>query len=299
MDKRNYLNVGCGGKFHKAWTNVDMNSASPHVKVHNLLNGFPYQNNQFDVVYHSQVLEHFPKEKGERFLSECFRVLKPNGILRAVVPDLENIAKEYLRCLNENLKNPTKIAEANYDWIMLEMYDQTVRNYSGGQMAEFLSQPNLINEKYVIDRIGFVGRTIVENSRKHRENYLTAAANGKRHKKITIKKVLDYGLRQLKKMYVTEAQKIGSFRLGGEIHMWMYDRFSLSRLLSQVGFEKIEVMSPYKSMISDWNIYELDVKDGVVFDPTSLFMEASKPNSATAACAMNGAKVAQAPHLKR
>jgi predicted SAM-dependent methyltransferase len=279
MDKRNYLNVGCGGKFHKAWTNVDMSSTSPHVKQHNLLNGFPYQNNQFDVVYHSQVLEHIPKGEAKRFLSECFRVLKPDGILRAVVPDLENIAKEYLRCLNANLENATKIAEANYDWIMLEMYDQTVRNYSGGQMAEFLSQPNLINVKYVIDRIGFVGRTIVENSRRQRENYLKEPASGKRQK-ITIKKVLDYGLRQFRKMYVTEAQKIASFRLGGEIHMWMYDRFSLSRLLSQVGFEKIEVMSPYNSKISDWNIYELDVKDGVVFDPTSLFMEASKPNSA-------------------
>lgn len=49
--------------------------------------------------------------------------------------------------LNENTENQNDISTANYDWIMLEMYDQTVRNYSGGQMAEFLKQPHLINEK--------------------------------------------------------------------------------------------------------------------------------------------------------
>jgi predicted SAM-dependent methyltransferase len=281
MDKKNYLNVGCGGKFHEAWTNIDMNSTSPHVKAHNLLNGFPYENNQFDVVYHSQVLEHFPKEKAEKFLSECLRVLKPNGILRVVAPDLESIVKEYLRLLNENLETPNRMAEANYDWIMLEMYDQTVRNYSGGQMAEFLRQPNLVNEKYVIDRIGCVARSIIENSRQPRVSDLKAAFSEK-IKNMTIERALRYGLRQLRNIrsiYTTEAQKIASFRLGGEIHMWMYDRFSLLRLLSQVGFEKIALMSPYKSSIPDWSIYELDVKGTTVFDPTSLFMESSKPSS--------------------
>jgi hypothetical protein len=42
-------------------------------------------------------------------------------------------------------------------------------------------------------------------------------------------------------IFSSQEQKIGSFRLGGEIHMWMYDRFSHSRLLREVGFEDIEV----------------------------------------------------------
>ena len=89
MQKINYLNVGCGKKFHPAWTNVDMASSSPHVEVHNLLHGFPYPDNQFDIVYHSQVLEHVPKDKAPAFVRECLRVLKPGGVLRVVVPDLE------------------------------------------------------------------------------------------------------------------------------------------------------------------------------------------------------------------
>jgi hypothetical protein len=91
--------------------------------------------------------------------------------MRVVVPDLENIVNEYIKHLKENIENPSRQAEANYDWILLEMYDQTVRNYSGGQMAEFLKQPVLANEKYIIDRFGYVGKSI-------RNNYL-AQKDGK------------------------------------------------------------------------------------------------------------------------
>jgi hypothetical protein len=143
------------------------------------------------------------------------------------------------------------------------MYDQTVRNYSGGQMAEFLKQPELVNEKYVIDRLGYVARSIVEASKEKKRQEGSSSFSSK------LKSVTDNPS--------TDAEKIGSFRLGGEIHMWMYDRFSLSRLLFKVGFEEIKLMNPFESDIPKWSYYELDVKDGAVFDPTSLFLEARKP----------------------
>jgi predicted SAM-dependent methyltransferase len=253
-----------------------MCSSSPYVQAHNLLNGLPYKDNQFDVVYHSQVLEHFPKERAADFLRECFRVLKPGGILRVVVPDLENIAGEYLRRLRENIENPGEQSIANYEWILLEMYDQTVRNYPGGQMAKFLQHPSLLNEKYVVDRIGYVGRSIIESSRKNAtRNQVTSIK--RKLRRFTPQKLFSYVWRLVKKVFSTEAARIGAFRLGGEIHMWMYDRFSLSRVLSQVGFQNIEHLSAYESSIPDWERYELDIKEGAVVDPTSLFMEAVKP----------------------
>src|SRR5450759_3475104 len=158
-EKLNYLNVGCGSKYHKDWVNVDMNPDSSDVVRCNLLKGIPFPDEMFEVLYHSQVLEHFPKEKAFDFMKECHRVLKKNGIIRVVVPDLENIIDEYKKYLNENIKNPSKEAEANYDWILLEMYDQTVRNNGGGQMGKYLQQDKMVNEQYVIDRIGYFGRS--------------------------------------------------------------------------------------------------------------------------------------------
>jgi predicted SAM-dependent methyltransferase len=278
MSKLNYLNVGCGNKFHKEWINVDMVSNSPHVKAYNLLKGIPLSNDQFDVIYHSQVLEHFPKEKAPDFIRECFRILKPGGIMRIVVPNLENIVNEYINHLNENINNPSKQVEANYDWILLEMYDQTVRNYSGGQMAEFLQQPDLVNEKYIVDRIGYVAKSIRNNFLAKKDSKQGISNLIRVAKRAGIKKVSRYIVKKITNIFTSEAQEIGSFRLGGEIHMWMYDRFSLSRLLRKVGFEDIGVKTPHESDIPNWEKYELDVKDdGAVFDPTSLFMEARKP----------------------
>ena len=272
MGIMNYLNVGCGNKFHKDWTNVDMVSNSPHVVSHDLLKGIPFPEGHFDVVYHSQVLEHIPKEMAHFFIKECFRVLSSGGIIRVVVPDLENIIFEYQKCLKEVLESPNDQSEANYDWILLEMYDQTVRSSSGGQMAAFLKQPYLANETYILNRIGHVGRSI-------RDHYLREQDNGNlgRLRISNIKRLMKRSARYLRDSVLPDSYKIGSFRTRGEIHMWMYDRYSLSRLLVTNGFMNIRRKDPFNSDIPNWYKYELDHKDGLAFDPTSLFMEANRP----------------------
>jgi predicted SAM-dependent methyltransferase len=282
--KLHYLNVGCGSKFHRDWINIDMRSADPDVQAHNLLSGFPYRDDQFEVVYHSQVLEHFPKERAADFLKECLRVLRPGGILRVVVPDLENIAAEYLRQLRENIEHPTERSMTNYEWILLEMYDQSVRTYSGGQMAKFLQRQDLPNEDYVIGRIGHVARALIEEGRKTSQGAPPSEIVG-RLRKMTVGKLLRHGFSKARSVFSTKSGKLGAFRLGGEIHMWMYDRFSLSTLLTQVGFRDIARLDAFTSAIPAWSRFELDVKDGAVFDPASLFMEARKPATpSTPAC---------------
>ena len=102
MGKLNYLNLGCGKRYHKDWVNVDMYSDTPDVMAYNLLKGIPFSDNHFEVVYHAQVLEHSPKDDAPGFIKECFRVLKPGGVIRIVVPDLEGIVTEYLKYLKVN-----------------------------------------------------------------------------------------------------------------------------------------------------------------------------------------------------
>lgn len=130
------LNLGCGSHYHKEWTNIDFVSKNEDVIPHNLLNGIPFPNNDFDVIYHSHVLEHFQKEDGYKFLKECFRVLNYNGIIRVAVPDLEIIVKEYLKNLQLAIQGNLE-AKFNYEWIKLELFDQMVRNESGGEMKNY------------------------------------------------------------------------------------------------------------------------------------------------------------------
>ena len=162
--KLNYLNVGCGTKYHKDWVNIDIKSNDLAIISYNLLKGIPFPDEEFEILYHSHVLEHIPKEKSFNFMKECHRVLKKNGTIRIVVPNLENIVDEYKKYLNKNLNNPSKKTVANYDWIMLEMFDQTVRNYSGGLMGKLLQQEKIENEHYVLARTGLIGHSIREKS---------------------------------------------------------------------------------------------------------------------------------------
>jgi hypothetical protein len=169
------------------------------------------------------------------------------------------------------------VSAANYDWILLELFDQTVRNRPEGEMGDFLKQPVLPNEDYIVERIGHVGRSIIERGRKQ--------AGGRRPpiidrlKRVTPGRLASHLRVKLRDKLGSEALRIGTFRLSGEIHMWMYDRYSLARLLGQAGFVDIRQVDAHSSAIQDWQAYELDVKDGAVFDPTSLFMEARKPGS--------------------
>src|SRR6478609_4023952 len=82
---RPYLNLGCGDKFHADWTNVDIAPHDPRVLTHDLRLPLPFEDESFEAVYHSHVLEHIPRAEARRFIGECWRVLVPGGVLRVVV----------------------------------------------------------------------------------------------------------------------------------------------------------------------------------------------------------------------
>lgn len=56
---------------------------------HDLAHGIPLANQSVDYLYSSHFLEHLTREQADFLLRESFRVLKPGGTLRIVVPDLE------------------------------------------------------------------------------------------------------------------------------------------------------------------------------------------------------------------
>jgi predicted SAM-dependent methyltransferase len=272
------LNVGCGLTFDPEWINIDIVSSSPHVKACDLRQGIPYTDAYFDVCYHSHVLEHLTQDQAQTLLAECWRVLKPQGILRVVVPNLEDIARTYLKVL-EQVEAGQVDAIPNYDWMMLELYDQAVRNTSEGEMGAYLRQPGLPNPEFVLSRIGD-----------------EAAHNWER---VTLPQPSFWSKLQSKslpwlwqKCRMIVAQNIvalvagkpsaqaftaGVFRDSGEIHQWMYDRFSLRRLLEQSGFVEVRVCRADQSQIEGFSESGLDMVEGRVRKPDSLYMEGKKP----------------------
>jgi len=278
-----YLNLGCGVRFHPAWTNVNFTSSGAGVIAANLSKGIPFPDKTFDVVYHSHLIEHFPKSEAPLLIEECFRVLRPNGVIRIAAPDLENIAKQYLLSL-ESAKLGVDGSSDNYDWMLLEMYDQVVRNQPGGDMACYLFRKNISNKDFVITRCGLEVKRLIEQAEvKPLPSFMTNKTTWIGHLKRAGKFILKSNFRKealLKLLLKDEyaALQIGRFRLSGENHLWMYDTFSLGRMLKKSGFSEIMKQTAFDSYIEDWRTFHLDSElDGSVYKPDSLYIEARKP----------------------
>ena len=117
------LNLGCGNSYHSDWVNLDLLPQSPEVTQADISKGIPYPNASVDVVYHSHLLEHLNRPDSKQLIADCFRVLKPGGTLRVAVPDLEQIAKQYLLTLETAWKTPSQECLANHNWMQLELLD--------------------------------------------------------------------------------------------------------------------------------------------------------------------------------
>jgi len=122
------LNLGCGTKTSPHTVNIDfsiyqrirkapggklvaralvrgvrrehLDSMDDNLVVHDLRKGIPVATSSVDAVYHSHTQEHLDREDVPGFLAEAFRVLRPDGIHRVVVPDLEALVREYLESLD-------------------------------------------------------------------------------------------------------------------------------------------------------------------------------------------------------
>lgn len=275
----NFLNIGCGSIFHSEWTNVDLVSSSPIVEACDLRKRLPYSNSYFSVCYSSHLLEHLTQDEAKQLLGECFRVLRSGGIIRVVVPDLEAIARIYLSLL-ETAETGDQVIEANYDWIMLELYDQVVRSHTGGGVGHYLSNSILKNKEFIISRIGAEAENYWHHERTAQESSFLRKFLSKntswwfQRLRIELAKFLVLLTAGIE---ARRALEEGLFRNSGEIHRWMYDRFSLSRLLKQAGFIKIRACQADDSLIPNFSRYNLDMVDGKIRKPDSLFMEAVKP----------------------
>lgn len=273
------LNFGCGGTFHPDWVNLDTSPVSPAVILHDLKLPFPFGDRTFDAVYGSHVIEHLEPASAQRLLQGCFRILKPGGIIRLVVPDLEAIARLYLSSLDGAL-DAVPDSEMRYDWSMLELYDQTVRKVSGGKMAAYLAgHPAGGRPPFIAGRIGCEGTpSATGQSSGFSASYrlsrkLRSLIHSSREAAAIAFVFLFLGRRG------EAALREGLFRNGGEVHQWMYDRFSMARALGQAGFSGIENRAAGESGIPRFATYHLEVVNGSERKPYSLYMEARRDAS--------------------
>ena len=126
------LNLGCGSVRPQGWINTDsslnahlqrvplvgkklaskinnVEYESNNVIYMNLNKRWAYKDNSVNTVYASHLFEHLTLRSAALFLKESFRCLKPDGVIRIVVPDLHKICLKYLQDYNNPaIEDPTE-----------------------------------------------------------------------------------------------------------------------------------------------------------------------------------------------
>jgi predicted SAM-dependent methyltransferase len=267
-----YANLGCGNRYRTGWVNIDIQPASDEVRAHDLSQGIPLPDRSCAVVYHSHVLEHLRPGDARSFLRECFRVLQPEGVMRLATPDLERICRDYLATL-QAIDRGEPHAQENAEWMRLELYDQTVRESSGGAMLQFFQRSEIPNMDFVRGRIGLEAdeihqSTIAQSRRPGLRDAAAAALALARRAAITA----------VAGRNGHRAYDIGRFRLGGEVHQWLYDRHSIVELLRSCGFADPRIRTATDSRIPDWSSFHLDASpDGTPIKRDSMYVEGIRP----------------------
>jgi SAM-dependent methyltransferase len=268
------LNLGCGNSYHSDWVNLDLLPQSPEVTQADISKGIPYLNASVDVVYHSHLLEHLTRPDSKQLIADCFRVLKPGGTLRVAVPDLEQIAKQYLLTLETAWKTPSQECLANHNWMQLELLDQILRKESGGEMGPWLTNPDIPNKEFVLARIG----NEIHNAHNCSAAPKTKTAFWPAYFAKLFTRLRNQAVRLLLGKKTLKQLEVSRFRESGEIHQWMYDRVALRELLSDAGFTRFRICNATQSQIQNFNHYQLDSVDSRPVKPDSIFVEADKPS---------------------
>lgn len=258
VNGRAYLNLGCGTQFHPDWNHLDV-IERPGVHRFDIMKGIPFPRHSFDAIYSSHVFEHLTPEAGQTLLQEIHRTLKPGGIVRIVVPDLEEICRSYLEALKDADKYPEQLVQSRHAWMTLELLDQLIRRTSGGRMKRFLSESN--------HDIDFIRRRIGDEY-----DGLVKQAPKTPSRPPFFQRIRER---------LTRIRENTNPQTNGEAHRWMYDRVSLSSALKEAGFASPHVTTFNQSLIPEWNRFALDTSrnGSQPRKPDSLYVEASSPTA--------------------
>lgn len=102
------LNIGCGESGVPGWVNIGLfsdrkvpygtivNHRATRLLHYDMTRGIPMRDETARYIYASHFIEHLTLGEARLFFRECYRVLKPGGMIRITTPDLELWIERYL-----------------------------------------------------------------------------------------------------------------------------------------------------------------------------------------------------------
>lgn len=128
-----YLYVGCGNHRIKGFTHVEINPGKKFKKGDNvghpdimadITERIPLPSGSVSLIFSRATLEHLTYRELINHFLECHRLLKKNGVVRMVVPDLSAIVQNYL---DKKMTPPESRGDINPDFPCKNYVDDFIR----------------------------------------------------------------------------------------------------------------------------------------------------------------------------
>ena len=270
----NYANFGCGPIFSEiGFDNYDYYGIPGKIKKLDLTKPLNIPDDSYKFCYSSHCLEHISYKQVIEFLKEIYRILKPKGIVRIVVPDFESLVKEYIFILkkvkdSKSAKEDDKRNKINLQFIVDLILDDLTKEDIYGLKDQRLAS-GYYDSKYVKEVSSLLnnGEEIIDKE-------------VLRGSKLFLRKLKTF-IKTKNKLNIIKNKIFFSFvkdpRKNGFAHKWIWDEMQLFYVLQDIGFSSIKRHDFNTSDLEDWHKFKLDSnKINQPLHPLSLYIEASK-----------------------
>jgi SAM-dependent methyltransferase len=245
-DGRAMLNLACGSKSNYNWTNMDFSpivSLAYHVTIARILRriGVLSEARYKKVLNVDPDIIGWDLRKGIPFRDELFDVVYNSHFLEHL--DLEAVVP-FLKDIHRVLKNGGIVRIVVPDLqVLVNRYVSSAKKLERGDVSALNEHQKTIHDLF--------DQMVRKES---------AGTN-----------VQPAFVRIIEKMVRGGPGKIG------ELHRWMYDKYTLQALLEDVGFADVREHTYCSSGIDGWQQFNLDSNDdGDVYKPNSVYIEGVK-----------------------
>ena len=104
------LHIGAGDNDRQGWLNTELCPRGDEIFL-DATQPFPFASNTFAFIYTEHMIEHIPFEAARSMMRECYRVLRPGGVIRIVTPNMA-----FLRGLLDGPLTPEQTAYIRYSY---------------------------------------------------------------------------------------------------------------------------------------------------------------------------------------
>lgn len=245
-DGRAMLNLGCGTKMNWEWNNLDFSPYARlvrHMTAVKILKkiGFLSNNRYSKLLSVDPDIIYWDLQKGIPFPDRSFDVVYHSHFLEHINKDSSlSLLEECCRILKPSGFIRVVVPD------LLDIINRYIKSVSEIQAG-------------------------VESNLKEYDTAMNDLFDQMVRDEATGTKQQHYVVRIIEKLLRGDAASTG------ELHRWMYDEYSLGKLLSNAGFRDVKKEGPFTSRIGNWNQFALDRNnDGTEYKPGSLYMEAIK-----------------------